>query len=64
MAALQQLCSDIVANAWFANQVIKHALVETDGLPLRTAYQLDLFKNEGLAPDAARRVESFLRRKD
>lgn len=60
---LQRLCADIVANAWFANHVVKHALVETDGLPLRAAYARDLFKNEGLAPDAVRRIESFFKRR-
>jgi hypothetical protein len=43
--------------------VIKRALVETDGLTLRDAYRLDLFKNEGLAPDAAKRVTKFCNRK-
>ena len=49
--------------SWFANQVIKGALVETDGLTLRNAYALDLFKNEGLAPDAAKRVADFLKKR-
>jgi enoyl-CoA hydratase len=59
---LAALCSDILANSWYANQVIKRALLETDGLTLRDAYALDLFKNEGLAPDAAQRVARFLKR--
>jgi enoyl-CoA hydratase/carnithine racemase len=61
---LAALCRDILANSWFANQVIKRALIETEGMPLRNAYALDLFKNEGLAPDAAKRVGQFLARKD
>ena len=44
--------------------MIKRALIETEGLTLRDAYALDLFKNEGLAPDAARRVAKFLKRRD
>jgi enoyl-CoA hydratase/carnithine racemase len=60
---LAALSSDILANSWYANQVIKRALVETDGLTLRDAYALDLFKNEGLAPDAAKRVMKFCKRK-
>jgi enoyl-CoA hydratase len=59
---LTALCADILANSWFANQVIKRALIETDGLTLRNAYALDLFKNEGLAPDAPKRVAMFLNR--
>jgi enoyl-CoA hydratase/carnithine racemase len=59
---LNALCADILANSWFANQVIKRALIETDGLTLRDAYALDLFKNEGLAPDAAKRVAKFFKR--
>jgi enoyl-CoA hydratase len=60
---LAALCADIVANSWYANQVIKRALIETDGLTLHHAYGLDLFKNEGLAPDAAKRVQKFCHRK-
>jgi enoyl-CoA hydratase len=60
---LATLCSEILANSWFANQVTKRALIETDGLTLRDAYALDLFKNEGLAPDAAQRVTKFLKRR-
>jgi enoyl-CoA hydratase len=60
---LTALCSDILANSWFANQVTKRALIETDGLTLRDAYALDLFKNEGLAPDAAQRVAKFFNRR-
>jgi enoyl-CoA hydratase/carnithine racemase len=63
-AELATLCADILANSWFANQVVKRALIETEGLTLRDAYALDLFKNEGLAPDAARRVAKFLKRRD
>lgn len=60
---LSTLCGEILANSWFANQVTKRALIETDGLTLRDAYALDLFKNEGLAPDAAQRVAKFLKRR-
>jgi enoyl-CoA hydratase len=63
-AELATLSADILANSWFANQVVKRALIETEGLTLRDAYALDLFKNEGLAPDAARRVANFLKRRD
>ena len=36
--------------------------MESDGLSLRDAHALELFKNEGLAPDAAQRIERFFRR--
>ena len=62
-AELATLCADILANSWFANQVVKRALIETEGLTLRDAYALDLFKNEGLAPDAVQRVSKFCGRK-
>ncbi len=62
-AELNKLCADILANSWFANQVIKRALIETDGMTLRDAYALDIFKNEGLAPDAPQRVAKFLKRR-
>jgi enoyl-CoA hydratase/carnithine racemase len=60
---LTALCADILANSWYANMVIKRALLETDGLTLRDAYALDMFKNEGLAPDAVKRVTKFCKKK-
>jgi enoyl-CoA hydratase/carnithine racemase len=58
-AELNALSADILANSWFANQVNKRALIETDGLSLRDAHALELFKNEGLAPDAKQRITKF-----
>jgi enoyl-CoA hydratase len=63
-AELATLCADILANSWYANLVVKRSLMATDGLTLRDAYALDLFKNEGLAPDAARRVQKFCKKAD
>ncbi|MDB6100054.1 MAG: paaF [Gammaproteobacteria bacterium] len=57
---LTALSADILANSWYANQVNKRALIESDGLTLRDAHALELFKNEGLAPDAPARVAKFL----
>lgn len=57
---LTALSADILANSWYANQVNKRALIEIDGLSLHAAHALELFKNEGLAPDAAQRVAKFL----
>jgi enoyl-CoA hydratase len=62
-AELAALCTDILANSWYANMVIKRALIETDGLTLKDAYALDMFKNEGLAPDATKRVTNFCKKK-
>jgi enoyl-CoA hydratase len=56
---LAALSADILANSWYANQVNKRALIESDGLTLHEAHALELFKNEGLAPDAAKRVGKF-----
>jgi enoyl-CoA hydratase len=61
-AELAALSAEIVSNSWYANQVIKRALIETDGLSLHDAHALDLFKNEGLAPDAGKRVAKFFAR--
>jgi enoyl-CoA hydratase len=58
-AELANLSADILANSWYANQVNKRALMAIDGLSLDDAHSLDLFKNEGLAPDAAARVAKF-----
>jgi enoyl-CoA hydratase len=60
-AELAALATDILANSWYSNQVNKRALLESDGLTLRDAHALNLFKNEGLAPDAAQRVAKFLK---
>ena len=58
-AELSALSAEIVSNSWYANQVIKRALIETDGLSLHDAHALELFKNEGLAPDAGKRLAKF-----
>ena len=58
-AELAALSSDILNNSWYANQVNKRALIEIDGLSLHDAHALELFKNEGLAPDAAKRIARF-----
>ncbi len=58
-AELAAVAADIVANSWYANQLNKRALLVSDGLPLAEAHALELFKNEGLAPDALQRVEAF-----
>jgi enoyl-CoA hydratase len=57
---LAALSADILSNSWYANQVNKRALIEIDGLSLHDAHGLELFKNEGLAPDAAQRIAKFL----
>jgi enoyl-CoA hydratase len=57
---LETLARTILAQSWYSNRLNKRALRESDGLPLREAHSLELFKEEGLAPDAARRVASFL----
>jgi enoyl-CoA hydratase len=61
-AELASLSADILANSWYANQVSKRALIESDGLSLHDAHALELFKNEGLAPDAPQRIARFFKR--
>jgi enoyl-CoA hydratase len=58
-AEVAALSTDILSNSWYANQVNKRALLETDGLSLSDAHALEFFKNEGLAPDAAQRITKF-----
>ena len=60
---LSLLAGEILANSWFSNRVDKRALLESDGLTLRDAHALTLFKNEGLAPDAQQRVTRFFKRR-
>jgi hypothetical protein len=52
-----------VANSWYANQLNKRALMASDALPLEEAHELEIFKNEGLAPDALQRIEAFFKRR-
>ncbi len=59
-AELATLSQTILSHSWYANRVNKHALRESDGLPLRDAHALELFKEEGLAPDAVKRLAKFL----
>ena len=61
---LAALCSDILSNSWYANQVNKRALIEVDGLSLHDSHALEMFKNEGLAPDADQRVGTFRTRNE
>jgi enoyl-CoA hydratase/carnithine racemase len=61
-AGLARLTREILANSWYANQVSKRALIESDGLSLTDSHALELFKNEGLAPDATERVAKFFMR--
>jgi enoyl-CoA hydratase/carnithine racemase len=63
-AELAALSADILANSWYANQVNKRALIEIDGLSLHDAHGLELFKNEGLAPDAKQRIAKFFARRE
>lgn len=60
-AELAKLAADILANSWYSNRVNKRALLESDGLTLQAAHALRMFKNEGLAPDAAQRVARFFK---
>jgi enoyl-CoA hydratase/carnithine racemase len=60
---LGALAADIVANSWYSNQLNKRALMASDALPLQQAHELEIFKNEGLAPDALQRVEAFFKRR-
>ena len=60
-AGLAALSADILANSWYSNQVNKRALLESDGLTLHDAHALNLFKNEGLAPDALQRLTKFFK---
>jgi enoyl-CoA hydratase/carnithine racemase len=60
---LARLGQDILANSWYSNQVNKRALMQIDGLSLHDAHSLELFKNEGLAPDAQQRVARFFEKR-
>ncbi|HUN25458.1 MAG TPA: enoyl-CoA hydratase/isomerase family protein [Steroidobacteraceae bacterium] len=59
-AELHALCTQILGNSWYANRLNKRALMQSDGLALEDAHALELFKEEGLAPDAAQRIAKFL----
>jgi enoyl-CoA hydratase/carnithine racemase len=61
-AELATLSKQITDNSWYSNVVNKRVLIETDALPLHEAHALEIFKNEGLAPDAEQRVAEFFKR--
>lgn len=61
-AELAALSRKILANSWYANEVNKRVLIETDALPLHEARALEMFKDEGLAPDAEQRLADFFNR--
>jgi enoyl-CoA hydratase/carnithine racemase len=60
-AELAAIARDILANSWYSNQVNKRILIETDALPLHEAHAMELFKNEGVAPDAQHRIAGFFK---
>jgi enoyl-CoA hydratase/carnithine racemase len=62
-AELATLSAEILGNSWYANQVCKRILIETDALPLREAHAHEMFKHEGVVPDAEQRVAAFLSRR-
>lgn len=62
-AELAQLSAEVLGNSWYANQVSKRILIETDAVPRKEAHAHDMFKNEGVAPDADRRVAAFFDRR-
>lgn len=62
-AELAKLSTEILGNSWYANQVCKRVLIETDAQPLREAHAHEMFKHEGVAPDAEQRVEAFFSRR-
>ncbi len=58
-AELAALSQTILSHSWYSNRLNKRALHESDGLPLDDAHALELFKEEGLAPDAPKRLAQF-----
>ena len=59
---LTALSQQILANSWYSNRVNKRVLIETDALPLHHAHGLEMFMNEGLAPEAEHRVAEFFKK--
>jgi enoyl-CoA hydratase len=63
-AELEALSRTILSHSWYAHRVNKRALQESDGLPLHDAHALELFKEEGLAPDAPQRLAKFFAKRE
>ena len=59
---LERLGREVLANSWYSNRVNKRTLITTDGLTLGAARALEIFKNEGVAPDSQERVADFFAR--
>jgi enoyl-CoA hydratase len=62
-SGLAEISQQILANSWYANRVNKRVLIASDGLSLRDAYELEMFKNEGLAHDAEARLAEFFEKR-
>lgn len=60
-AELSKLAADIPANSWYANQLSKRARIGSEALALSEAHALEMFKKEGVAPDAAERIGEFFK---
>jgi enoyl-CoA hydratase/carnithine racemase len=63
-AELSFIAQQIISNSWYSNRVNKRVLIDTDALSLDEAHALEIFKNEGLAPDAEQRVEKFFKQRE
>ncbi|MGO8917495.1 MAG: enoyl-CoA hydratase/isomerase family protein [Stellaceae bacterium] len=61
-AELAALAQQVISNSWYSNRVNKRVLIETDDMSLREAHGLEMFKHEGVAPDAEQRVAEFFKR--
>lgn len=58
-AELAALAQQILENSWYSNRVNKQILVKTDGMSLHEVNALEMFKEEGIAPDASQRLQAF-----
>ena len=56
---LRALADTILANSWFSHRANKRLLIETDGLPIAAGLAHEVYRSQGVGPDARERVAAF-----
>jgi enoyl-CoA hydratase len=56
---LRALADTVLANSWFSHRANKRLLIETDGLPIGAGLSHEVYRSQGIGPDARARVAAF-----
>ncbi len=61
-AEIASLARTILANSWFTHRAFKRLFEYTDGMSLNDGLRYEFDNNEGPGPDAAERLDAFLKK--